>query len=66
MSMMTIFFVMRKPCKHWPKRVSGRFLSSMFSAARLRECSKFDGFPCGNKVQRKLRSRQERLVLAMV
>jgi hypothetical protein len=24
------FFTTRNPCKHWPKRVSGAFLSSMF------------------------------------
>jgi hypothetical protein len=24
------FFITRNPCKHWPKRVSGAFLSSMF------------------------------------
>jgi hypothetical protein len=30
--MMEGFFKARKACKHWPKRVTGVFLSSMFYA----------------------------------
>src|SRR5271157_2209554 len=29
--MMTPFFTTPKPCKHWPKRASGAFVSSMYS-----------------------------------